>query len=1056
MNDVEKELLVLLSKRPDEERRGSKLTYAPVAAMPTMKKALGCLEYPTTLSSRTTDLTVEEHPFYAGLGATADFHDQLIIFAYQRQIDVDITNVPYYLECLQVLGEGRKSEDLQTQAAIEASSDKISLKDIRNAYKDLGLDYNNTLLDDDTIIGTFQARVVDSPRQEQELRRALHIIGRSRWSQKIEFVASKVVTNYEQALLWLGAGEEITDEFLISMFSVKVDEKPADEPIARQAISLIAEHRNSDALRKWLDTGELGESEMDVGYAYNRLGISDRTIDDDTILAAYNYLALDTPSQLDDLKKALTAIAKSKESKLLQGFLNTGMVSSEHPLSEWPVGLENIGNTCYLNSLLQFYFTVQPLRDLVLDFEKYKMSIDAETLAGKRVGSRNVSLKEIQRAQRFAYELQKLFKSMITAPKAQVTPEQELARLTLISSTNEESFRRKSVLSAHRPSLGEINGRPVVGPLPPPRFLPNHEDTEMSGNSALEPIDVGKSVEPIDNAGAETVIDTIERDDSSEDTLVEDPVVGENDTVMTDVVGKDEKEQQQLVLEDKENLPPSKTPSARASTPESPLIPLGDTSPSRTNEQQRPLSPIKEMNQDQNETATKINAGPPNRPPPFPPRPKPDDQKVIQEEINIGAQQDVTEVIANVLFQLQCAIKAEQVDETGEQLDRIKKLFFGKQKSYTTDVQGSIRTKEEFISDIKVDVASGPRDIYAALDGAFDIQEVEVGGAYEPQYTTLSQIPPILQVLVQRVQFDHQEKRPYKSNHHLELKETIYMDRYVDSTDLDLMQRRRECWSWKKRLADYKKRRMELTTAHLGMSLPELLTSTTGYLEQVATDDTATSFSEADLLEISPNLIQHLNKAGEETKQEVESIEREIKTLETSINSQFSDLRNIPYRLQSVFIHRGYVSSGHYWIYIRDFETNVWRKYNDGYVTEVEDTKEIFEQEVSDRPATSYFVVYVKDELKDQLVNPICRDILEQPPESRDIIMEDALVGHATEEPGITDLRWEVSNDTDTPPQTSPSRGSQFESDIIVSKASEVNAGYLGWDNRSAYSGRSW
>ena len=165
-------------------------------------------------------------------------------------------------------------------------------------------------------------------------------------------------------------------------------------------MSLISEHRNSNALKKWLDTGILGESEMDVGYAYNRLGITDRTIDDETILAAYNYLATDAPSQIDDLKRALTAIAKTKESHLLQVFLNTGMVNSDHPLSEWPVGLKNIGNTCYLNSLLQFYFTVRPLRDLVLDFEKYKMSIDAESLAWKRVGSRNVSLKEIQRAQR--------------------------------------------------------------------------------------------------------------------------------------------------------------------------------------------------------------------------------------------------------------------------------------------------------------------------------------------------------------------------------------------------------------------------------------------------------------------------------------------------------------------------------------------------------------------------------------------------------------------------------------------------------------------------------
>lgn len=170
-------------------------------------------------------------------------------------------------------------------------------------------------------------------------------------------------------------------------------------------MALIAEHRNSDALRKWLETGVLGESEMDVGYAYNRLGITDRTIDDDTILAAYNSLAADAPSQIADLKRAMTAIANSRVSQLLQGFLNTGMISSEHPLAEWPVGLENIGNTCYLNSLLQFYFTVQPLRDLVLDFEKYKMSIDAESLAKKRVGSRNVSLKEIQRAQRCQYTI---------------------------------------------------------------------------------------------------------------------------------------------------------------------------------------------------------------------------------------------------------------------------------------------------------------------------------------------------------------------------------------------------------------------------------------------------------------------------------------------------------------------------------------------------------------------------------------------------------------------------------------------------------------------------
>ena len=142
---------------------------------------------------------------------------------------------------------------------------------------------------------------------------------------------------------------------------------------------------------------------MDIGQAYNRLEISDRTIDDDTILGVFNYQVSEAPSQTDDLRSALTAIAKSRGSRLLQNFLDSGMVSSEYSPSEWPVGLQNIGNTCYLNSLLQFYFTVKPLRDMVLKFDQHKMEVEEENLTNKRVGSRKVSRKEVERAQRCEY-----------------------------------------------------------------------------------------------------------------------------------------------------------------------------------------------------------------------------------------------------------------------------------------------------------------------------------------------------------------------------------------------------------------------------------------------------------------------------------------------------------------------------------------------------------------------------------------------------------------------------------------------------------------------------
>lgn len=165
-------------------------------------------------------------------------------------------------------------------------------------------------------------------------------------------------------------------------------------------MSLIAEHRQSAALKQWLATGVLGEVDMDINQAYNRLQIDDRTTDDQFVLVAFNLFYSEAPSQVDDLRSALRAIAKDRKSKVLLNFLESGMATSEYPLAEWPVGLANIGNTCYLNSLLQFYFTMKPLRELVLHFEEYKLDVEVASSMKRTVGSRKVSREEVQRAQR--------------------------------------------------------------------------------------------------------------------------------------------------------------------------------------------------------------------------------------------------------------------------------------------------------------------------------------------------------------------------------------------------------------------------------------------------------------------------------------------------------------------------------------------------------------------------------------------------------------------------------------------------------------------------------
>lgn len=56
--------------------------------------------------------------YYASLGALADFDDSLILFAFSRQVAVDMENKAYYFECLQDLAAGRESETLGVQVAM--------------------------------------------------------------------------------------------------------------------------------------------------------------------------------------------------------------------------------------------------------------------------------------------------------------------------------------------------------------------------------------------------------------------------------------------------------------------------------------------------------------------------------------------------------------------------------------------------------------------------------------------------------------------------------------------------------------------------------------------------------------------------------------------------------------------------------------------------------------------------------------------------------------------------------------------------------------------------
>ena len=182
--------------------------------------------------------------------------------------------------------------------------------------------------------------------------------------------------------------------------------------------------------------------------------------------------------------------------------------------------------------------------------------------------------------------------------------------MTLIGPGGEAAIRRRSTIGRSS-SLGEISGAPILGPLGPPQRIAEEQSEQHAS-------DVEQTA---------TAKDVNVNDSHSDDTLVS------------------ENKESNQPGENKETgvlSPKTEEPEGGVA-----LEPRTDTSP---------------------------NPEAPNRPPPIPPRPVPeaDRQKQLIEEVEIGAQQDVTEVINNVLFQSQCAIKPIRVAADGEQVDQIK------------------------------------------------------------------------------------------------------------------------------------------------------------------------------------------------------------------------------------------------------------------------------------------------------------------------------------------------------------------------------------------------
>lgn len=168
----------------------------------------------------------------------------------------------------------------------------------------------------------------------------------------------------------------------------------------------------------------------------------------------------------------------------------------------------------------------------------------------------------------------------------------------------------------------------------------------------------------------------------------------------------------------------------------------------------------------------------------------------------------------------------------------------------------------------------------------------------------------------------------------------------------------------RKQIADLKSRLKLITTKNSnGLTVKDSLISTKSFLESEVIAQNGFT--------IQPETINVIQKQIDSINHDLTSLKSQISDLEGKIDQQFESYKKIGYELFAIFIHRGEASYGHYWIYIRDPKRNIYRKYNDETVTEVQ-LEEIFNFN-EDNTATPYFVVYAKENKFIDYIEPLKR-----------------------------------------------------------------------------------
>ncbi|KAI0545431.1 cysteine proteinase [Xylaria curta] len=813
--------------------------------------------------------------------------------------------------------------------------------------------------------------------QERSEEASLSIIMYKSQFDQVPSIDAQVQSAFE----FFGAFPEDDKDSILSKYRAMVDAEKSEafKSEASQHLETISNHLGADLLGDVARGDSLAtpiKRRMSIGSACRVLKI-DANYPAEVIREmapvaekeAGREKVLEAIEVLSDLKSQQNQHADAQSLKEAADFLRaTGNIATGQPNNPagpgttptidstttltTPPGLKNIGNTCYLNSLLQYFYNVKPIRDMVLGYDHIQLELDDESVNNRLTGGNGtrVNLEEAIVARQFIEELRRLFIELQTTTGAAACPSQKLANTALSSA--------KEILTSQSQDQ------------PPP--LPARPSPVPPVSSSKESVTVNVTVEPMNEQHH------ISRSDSSQ------TLVNEIDYTETAASNKEEK-----------NAPTSSTGNAKESSLETQA--LSDTvehvEDIAMEESALPLSLEQKFAHISQRLEQSDRSG--------------TSQQDVEEIIGNILEHLMRAIRPDGPMEGKPNLQADRITELffTTIVNSTIKTTGEKDTSTSMSPIDEDVLNEEVVPERWITAFPHPdkkhklkHNLYEALDRYFSYELLSDGSL--ARYTTIRALPPIVHICIQR-----SDASGVKNKNPVIIPEELYLDRYMEAAaGSDLWNTRRRVWAIKERIKGLESK--ESISVENYFKAPELQTSDTYAVTERHGDPDPYCRGVIDLdnelwRDIRPRIKRgpapaQLDQSIESRPAKRMSLPREAETesLQTSKFSDFlweagqrmdmadfEELRELrreaadafgsiekqKYCLHAMICHGGGMNAGHYWVWVRDFKNQVWYKYNDSLVTkDSRHTQQVIDE--LNNSGDPYYVAYVRDELKHELV----------------------------------------------------------------------------------------